>query len=162
VLAGAVFVVRSVHSFTRLPGTGGSVGGHLLSGGGSGRWQFWTAALDEFRRFPLHGGGAGSFAARWAQPGSFFFVDKGARSLFFETLAEVGIVGLLLLVGFLVSALVTAVRRLLAARDAARAAIASLLGAFTVYLLGAAVDWMWELTAVSAVGIAILGLLTGP
>jgi hypothetical protein len=162
VLLGILAVARSLRGFTRLPGVGDTVSGHLLSGAGSGRWQFWTAALDEFRRFPVHGGGAGSFAAWWTQHGSFVYVVRDAHSLFLDTLAELGIVGLALLVGFLASAVVTATRRLLSARGDTRAAIASLLGAVTVYLLGAAVDWMWQLTVVSATGVAILGLLTGP
>ena len=53
-------------------------------------------------------------------------------------------------------------RRLLPAEAPQRAALAALLGAFTVYLLGAAVDWMWELTVVTAVGLVLLALLAGP
>ncbi len=165
-LAGAAFAARSFRDFTRLPAiapgtSSGTVGQHLLSGSGSGRWQFWSAALDEFRSSPLHGGGSGSFEAWWARHGSFRYFVKDAHSLFIQTLAELGIVGLLLLVGMLGTALVTATRRLLRAGGRERSAIAALLGAFTVYLLGAAVDWMWELTIVTATGIAVLALLTG-
>ncbi len=165
VVGGAAAAAHSFESFTSLPtatGAPGTVGTHLLSGSGSGRWQFWTAALDEFRRSPIEGGGAGSFQAWWAHDGSFPYFVRDAHSLFVETLAELGIVGLLLLLATLVTALVTAVRRLRAAAGEQRAAIAALLGGVTVFLLGAAVDWMWELTAVTAVGIAFVGLLTGP
>jgi O-antigen ligase len=165
-VAPAASGARSFGSFSRLPpttgGTAGTVGGHLLSGSGSGRWQFWTAALDEFRSSPVHGGGAGSFEAWWAQHGSFRYFVKDAHSLFAQTLAELGIVGFLLLVAFLGSALTIGIRRLLRAPAPQRAALAALLGAFTVYLLGAAVDWMWQLTVVTAVGLVLLALLTGP
>jgi O-antigen ligase len=164
--AAAVYEARSLGSFTRLPpttgDTAGTVGGHLLSGSGSGRWQFWTAALDEFRSSPLHGGGPGSFEAWWTEHGSFRYFVKDAHSLLAQTLAELGIVGLLLLVTLLGSALTIGIRRLLKARAAERAALAALLGAVTVYLLGAAVDWMWELTVVTAVGLVVLALLAGP
>ena len=165
VVGGVAAAAHSFESFTSLPtatGAPGTVGTHLLSGSGSGRWQFWTAALDEFKHSPLQGGGAGSFQAWWARDGSFPYFVRDAHSLFAETLAELGIVGLILLVATLVTALVTAVRRLRATAGEQRAAIAALLGGITVFLLGAAVDWMWELTAVTAVGIAFIALLTGP
>ena len=164
-VAGAAYEARSFGSFTRLPpttGSPGTVGEHLLNGSGSGRWQFWTAALDEFRSSPLHGGGPGSFEAWWAQHGSFRYFVKDAHSIFAQTLAELGIVGFLLLVAFLGLALTIGMRRLLPAEAPQRAALAALLGAFTVYLLGAAVDWMWELTVVTAVGLVLLALLAGP
>jgi hypothetical protein len=166
-VAGAAYAARGLSDFTRLPAAapsspGDSVGAHLLSGSGSGRWQFWQAALDEFRGAPLHGGGAGSYQAWWAQHGSFQYSVQDAHSLFFETLGELGIVGFLLLVGTLVAGGVVAVRQLRAARRAERTAIAALLGGWTAYLVGAGIDWMWELTAVTLVGVAMLALLTGP
>jgi hypothetical protein len=162
-VAGVASEARSLRDFSRIPPTtaADSVGAHLLSGSGSGRWQFWTAAVDEFRSSPLHGGGAGSFEAWWARHASFPYFVRDAHSLLLQTLAELGIVGLVLLVAFLASGLTVAVRRLLAAGRVERAAIAALLGAFTVYLVGASVDWMWELTAVTAVGICTLALLDG-
>src|SRR4029079_16820679 len=37
------------------------VSAHLTSGNGSGRWQFWASAVDEWRANRLLGGGAGSY-----------------------------------------------------------------------------------------------------
>ena len=44
----------------------GFVQAHLLSGNGSGRWQFWGSAIDQFDANPLVGDGAGSYEAWWA------------------------------------------------------------------------------------------------
>ena len=44
----------------------------------------------------------------------------------------------------------------------AKPPIAALLGAFVVFLIGAGIDWMWELTAVTVAGTAVLALLVGP
>jgi O-antigen ligase len=163
VAAAAVGVWRSYASFTALPPvTGTVVGTHLLSGGGSGRWQFWTAALDEFRRHPLLGGGAGSFEAWWTRHASFRYYVRDAHSLVVETLSELGVVGIALLASLLVSTVSIGVGRLRSAAAAERAPIAGLLGSLTVYAVGAAVDWMWEVTAVSAVAAVALGLLAGP
>jgi len=93
---------------------------------------------------------------------SFPYFVRDAHSLYLETLGELGIVGFLLLAGTLATGLAVAVARLARARDPARAAVAALLGTLVAYLVGAGVDWMWELTAVTLVGVCALGLLTGP
>lgn len=165
VVAGGAFAGYATHAvrdFTRLPTPepGGSVGVHLLSGSGSGRWQFWGSALDEFRSAPLHGGGAGSYEAWWSAHGSFSYFVKDAHSLYLETLGELGIVGFLLLAGALGTGAAAAARRL-RAPDTERSAVAALLGAFAIYLIGAGTDWMWELTAVTLVAVCAFGLLTG-
>src|SRR5207248_5105888 len=43
---------------------------HLASGTGSGRWQIWTAAFDQFRAHPVVGDGAGSYKAWWLEHGA--------------------------------------------------------------------------------------------
>ena len=87
---------------------------------------------------------------------------RDAHSLPVETLAELGLVGFTILAAFIGSALWIAIDRLRRARGGERAAIGGLLGALTVYLVGAAVDWMWELTVVTGAGMVIIGLLAGP
>jgi O-antigen ligase len=151
-------------SFTRVPDVSAATttSGHLLSGAGSGRWQFWQAAFREFEHAPLQGGGAGSFASWWSRHASFSYAIQDAHSLFLQTLGELGLVGLLLLLAWLGTGVGVGVRRLARAPAGERAAIAALLGAFATFLLGAAVDWMWELAAVTVAGVLVLGLLTGP
>src|SRR5262249_47421244 len=85
-----------------------------------------------------------------------------AHSLYLETLGELGIVGFLLLVGTFATGVVAALRRLRGTGGSERSLIAALLGTLTAYLIGAGVDWMWGLTAVTLVGVFVLGLLTGP
>jgi hypothetical protein len=170
-VASALVVVAhealALRDFTRLPTAttagveGNAVSDHLLSGSGSGRWQFWSAALDEFRSSPLRGRGAGSFESWWARHGSFRYFVKDAHSLFLQTLGELGVVGLLLLAGALGAGLIVGAARLRVATGTRQTAIAGVLGAYTGYLIAAGIDWMWELTAVTAVGICLLGVLTG-
>ena len=137
---------------------GDPIASHLLSANGSGRWQFWGAAVAEFHSSPLHGRGAGSFEPWWAAHGSLPTFIRNAHSLYLEVLGELGLVGLLLLATFVVTALAVGVRRVRRASDAAAAA---LLAAAVGFLLAAGIDWMWQLTAVGAVGVLCLGLLTG-
>jgi len=122
---------------------------HLASGAGNGRWQFWQAAFDQFKSKPLSGGGAGSYEAYWAKHGTINYFVRDAHSLYLQTLGELGIGGFLLLVGFFGSVFLAARRRLALARGPDRA-------------VSLALDWMWQLTVVGAIGVAAFALLTGP
>jgi tetratricopeptide (TPR) repeat protein len=133
---------------------------HLLTVGSSGRWQQWASVVDEFESAPGIGRGAGSYEAWWAQHGTLKGFVKDAHSLYLETLGELGIVGFLLIVGAFLTGLVAGVRRALAAAGEERLAIAAIWAGFVAYAFAAGIDWMWEMTVVSVVGIALLGLLT--
>jgi hypothetical protein len=52
---------------------------HLLSSAGSGRWQFWGAATDQWREHPVAGQGAGSFEAWWAEHGTIDWFVRNAH-----------------------------------------------------------------------------------
>jgi O-antigen ligase/polysaccharide polymerase Wzy-like membrane protein len=132
---------------------------HLLSSSGSGRWQFWGAAISEFRAHPLNGGGAGSWNAWWLQHGSLPGVfTQYAHSLYLEALGELGIVGLLLIGAFVVLAVVGSVRSALALGSGEIAAAAACGIAF---FAAAAYDWVWQLAGIAVVGVGMLGFALG-
>jgi O-Antigen ligase/Tetratricopeptide repeat len=135
---------------------------HLLSGNGSGRWQFWGTAIDEFETRPVIGRGAGSYESWWSQHGTVAMFVRDAHSLYLETLAELGVIGFVLLVGIFAAGIAAGLRRLLAAAGEERAVLAGLLASFAAFAVSAGFDWMWELTIVSVVGFTLLGLLAGP
>lgn len=139
----------------------GYVRAHLLSSNGSGRWQFWRAAVAQFERHPLNGGGAGSYEAWWAKHGSLATFIRDAHSLELETMSELGVVGLALLVSFFALALLAARRCWSFGDDAQRSARAALLGVVISFLVASAIDWMWEMTVVTAVAVVALGALVG-
>ena len=141
---------------------GGFVQSHLLSGSGSGRWQFWTAAVKEFESAPFKGRGAGSFESWWAQHAPFSYFIRNAHSLYLEVLGELGIVGFVLLVGAFVYGGVAACRRVVASGGDERLTAAALLAVLAGFYLAAGIDWIWQLTAVTLVGVVALGLLVGP
>lgn len=130
---------------------------HLLSANGAGRWQFWAAALEASRVHPIVGLGGGGYEAWWAQHGTLPTFVRNAHSLFLETLAELGPLGLALLVGALVAVLAAGVA---AARDErGRPAVgAAACASGAAWIVAASVDWIWDLPAVSMVGVAALGL----
>ena len=135
---------------------------HLSSGSGSGRWQFWSAAIDEFSHHPLTGGGAGSYEPWWAQHGTLDWFVRNAHSLWLESLAELGLIGLLLVASPFLLGLGAGVARLRRRAGADRTTIAALLAVLVGFALGAALDWIWQLPAIAALAMLSLGLLVGP
>ncbi len=162
--------VGRVETFCQKPGTEAAgeegdddfVRAHLLSGGGSGRCQFWETAVDEWKTKPVEGRGAGSYEAWWAQNGSYSYFLRDAHSLYLETLGELGVIGLLFMLGAIATGLTAGICRLRRSDGSERVLIAALLASFTGWILAAGIDWIWELTAVTVVGMLLLGLLTGP
>lgn len=133
---------------------------HLLSGNGSGRWQFWSSAVDQWQENPVVGGGAGTYESWWAQHGSLSYFVRNAHSLWLETLGELGLAGLLLLLGFFAIAVLSGVSRLRDGDDALT--VPALTAVAVAFALGAALDWVWEFPAVAGIGVIALALLTGP
>lgn len=134
---------------------------HILSAGGSGRWQFWAAAVDQFEHHPIVGDGAGTYPAWWDEHRTVALITHDAHSLYLQTLGELGVVGFLLLAGAFAVGAVVGVRRLTATNAAARVMPAAVVAAYLAYLVGLGIDWMWSMTIVSLVGMTLLGLLTG-
>jgi hypothetical protein len=132
----------------------------LLRGGGSGRYQFWETAVNAFESAPVGGVGASGYTPYWFEHRDIPIPAQRAHSVLFETLAELGIVGLALLVAFFGAAVVAGVRRARAPAGIAEAAPA--LALLAVGLAAAAVDWTWDLPAVFVPTVAAAALLTGP
>jgi hypothetical protein len=133
---------------------------HLISSTGSGRWQLWTSAVDEWETKPAFGRGAGSYQSWWMEHASLPLFVRDAHSLWLETLAELGIAGFLLLLVAFGAAFVAALARLRrVGRD--RPLVAAMAAVLAAFAVAAAIDWMWELTIVGLVGIVALGMLVG-
>ncbi len=67
----------------------------------SNRYRYWEVALDIFADHPLGGAGSGGFAVEWLKRPDRPDAARDAHSLYLETAAELGVVGVLLLVLFL-------------------------------------------------------------
>ena len=131
---------------------------HLLESSGSGRWQFWGAAISQFRAHPINGGGAGSWEAYWLQHGSLPIASEFAHSLYLESLAELGVIGLLLILGAVLVAVGGAIRSALSLQSGEIAAAAACGIAF---FAAAAYDWVWQLAGIAIVGVGLLGFALG-
>jgi hypothetical protein len=111
----------------------------------SNREHYWRVALDTFAEQPLTGSGVHGFAADWLERRDIDETVQDAHSLYLETLTELGLPGLLLLLTFLGGAGVA----LLRAGEPGWAAAAA------VWAVHAGVDWDWELPALTLVFIVL-------
>ena len=131
------------------PAALGSGSARFTSSGGNGRWQYWTSAVDAFETEPVHGIGPGTFQFWWYENRDVPAAIKQAHSLYIETLAEMGIVGLLLILSFVVLVLVVGVTRSLRALGERRGMLAALTASALTFALSAGFDWLWEFGALA-------------
>jgi len=119
----------------------------------SNRYDYWRVARREFARHPLRGGGSGSFQVDWIQERRYRDPARDAHSLELETAAELGIVGLALLAA-LIGGIGLSLRRA-GARDPGL--VAGWAAALTAFGLHSAIDWDWELPALTLVAVLLAG-----
>lgn len=157
VAAGApAWIAREASRFTNGSATpAGDFRARLTSVSSDGRSQIWQTALKGFASAPIKGTGAGTFEFVWYRyrsAGESPVVN--AHNLYLETLSDLGIIGLLLLIGALAAILVAIARR---ARGPDRVLYAALFSAALAWAVHAGVDWDWQMPAVTAWLFAIGG-----
>jgi hypothetical protein len=163
----AALVDRAAEEFASPPSNDPNLNARLFSFSGTGRNAQYRVAWDAFGERPLVGSGAGTYEHHWLLERPVGNKVRDAHNLYLETLAELGVVGLILLATALLGPLVAA----FAARRQPLMPAAA--GAYFAYLLHAGVDWDWEMPAVTlaalACGLALVvsarrdrGRLVGP
>jgi hypothetical protein len=148
VVVAGLIALNPVHRFNEFKAppdtsTGIPVGATDLSS--NGRWQFWVAAIDALEAHPVDGVGAGGYEHWWAlHPKAELFV-RNPHSLPLQQGAELGVPGLLLFAGFVAAVVLAARRRFAAGLDGDAGILAAVVAAG---VLGATVDWTWQIPAV--------------
>ena len=137
---------RAYHSFkndrpanptsSRAPG---DLNQRLFTLRSNGRIEFSDVALDTYRTHRWLGAGAGSYETYWVANRPFPASARDAHSLYMETLAELGPLGIGLLAAVFGLPLAAALRVRRSPMVPAAAA------AYTAFLVHAAVDWDWEM-----------------
>jgi hypothetical protein len=120
----------------------------LLSFSGNGRADLWGLAWDDAENHPVLGAGAGTYERYFLlhQPADVSRV-RDAHGLYIETLAELGPIGLAMLLAIFVVPLT------LLPRARRHPLVPAAAGAYVAYLVHTGVDWDWELPAVTLVGL---------
>jgi len=134
---------------------------------GSNRYDFYRVALDEFTAHPLVGGGAENFAVAYLRHRHSPENPQYPHSFAFGLLAGLGLLGALLIAGF-VGLAVLAWRRGVATVPwpAAGVSVAALAG-FAMFFLHGLADWLWQFPALGVLSFGLLGIaartaVTGP
>jgi len=143
------FVGRATDAFrTDAATTGGNLNRRFTTLSSHGRSDYWRVAWHDVRDHPLLGGGGNSFRRYWLRYRPAPLGALNAHNLYLETLADLGPIGLLLLLVTLATPLVAAVR----ARG--RPLVPVAVGGYVAYLVHAAIDWDWQLPAVTLAALA--------
>jgi hypothetical protein len=122
---------------------------------GSNRYGYWRVAIDTGLDHPLAGVGASGFRVAWLQHRDVGENVRDAHSLELETFAELGLVGVALLAALLGGVALSAraahrIDPVLAAGPAA---------ALTAWAFHSAIDWDWEMPALTLVAVVLAGAL---
>jgi tetratricopeptide (TPR) repeat protein len=144
---------RGYRSFAAPPNRDPDLTRRLLTLSSNGRIDLWRVAGRELAQHPWLGGGAGSYEQYWHRYRTSQFEVRDAHSLYLETLAELGPVGLALL------ALALALPGASALRGRARPLVPCAFGAYVAFLVHAGVDWDWEMPAIVLAGLGCAAAL---
>ena len=131
----------------------------VLDPSSRGRYQYWEVAGRAGADDPLTGIGAGAFEFLWTRERGPLQYAHDAHSLFFETFAELGVLGLGLVAALCFGGLGLAFVRATRAAPGERTYRAGIAAAFTVFVAAAAVDWMWELAVVPVAALVLLAII---
>jgi O-Antigen ligase len=131
----------------------GSAAVSMRIGGALGdRPAYWRVAAADAVDHPLLGSGPGSFASEWLRRRTAPVATRNAHSLYVETLAELGPLGLGLLLAALAVPIAAAVRK----RTPVTAVAAS---AYAAFLAHAAIDWDWQMPVVVVAALGCGGVV---
>jgi hypothetical protein len=115
------------------------------------RYRYWEVAGSTFADQPIWGAGSGAFLVDWLKVEDRVDASADAHSLYLETAAELGLVGVLFLLLFL-GAAGAAVVRLYRVDPGAATGVAGGLAAWTFH---AGLDWDWEMPAVTLLALLL-------
>jgi hypothetical protein len=116
------------------------------------RVAYWRVAAQDLKAHVAVGSGAGTYAAYWARhPQRAYFAPLHAHSLYLETGAELGVVGLALLLALLALPL-----RSIGSRDPIRLGAAC---GFLAFVLHAGIDWDWDVPVVTTAALFLAAVL---
>jgi O-Antigen ligase len=137
--------------------------GRYATVSGNGRYDYWRVALDATSGdHLLTGNGPGTFELIWLPRAPYESYVQNAHSLYVETLSDVGLIGLGLLVGFLALVLRAGVRTVRRSRSDARTRAAGLTAALVAFCVSAAFDWIWQVPVLPAAFLLLAAAALAP
>ncbi len=127
------------------------------------RYALWSEALSAGWDRPVRGIGPGTFEFWWSQNAPISGFERDAHSIYLEQFAELGILGLALLLTCFGALLVLAARSRRFLADGREVGVqAGCIAAFLVFLFQAGIDWMWEVAGVGVLGLLMAAIAGAP
>ena len=126
-------------------GNAGAGTARLNSFAGESRYALWKSAVAENATARFTGTGSGTFEFWWDRDAGGEESVHDAHSLYLQTLGELGVIGLLLLGGFLLVILGTGIRAAVRAGPDRRPQLAAAIAACVGFCFSAAIDWTWQI-----------------
>ena len=133
-------------------------GATRFTGAGGFRFDLWSVAIDDLRREPLHGVGAGSYGLSYYQQRGQDESIRQPHSLPLQILAELGIVGGILALIALVATAAAIVRN---RRTNVAAGVAGV-GMAVSWATQTSLDWLYTLPGITCIAIVGIVAATGP
>ncbi|MGZ4314893.1 MAG: O-antigen ligase family protein [Gaiellaceae bacterium] len=133
---------------------------HFISVGGTNRWDFWRVAVRQVGRHPAIGIGVDNFAIDYVRERRSNEEPLYPHSLEVKILLGTGVIGAACFLLFLVFGVAAALRR---RRDQfARGVAVAACSGFVYWFVHGSIDWFWELPALTAGALLLLGLAVAP
>jgi hypothetical protein len=140
-----------------------------LTQAGNDHALYWGLALDVFDSSPAVGAGAGSYPVadeRYFK--TFTTLAVNAHSYVFQTLADLGIVGLLVSLAFCAAWAVAALRttglrrpRAPGGDGAERIGLVTMAAVVVVFVIHSAIDWTWFIPTDAVLALLVAGWVAG-
>jgi UDP-GlcNAc:undecaprenyl-phosphate GlcNAc-1-phosphate transferase len=155
-------------SFVSQPAQAGGVASpsssSRLVAGQSNRAEYWRVSLKAWQQEPLGGVGAGGFTVPWYQERRVLEDIRQPHSLAFQTLSELGLIGIAPLIVLIAGLLWGAAHLVKRIRpdDPHAPAVAASMGISVAWLVQANVDWVHLFPGLTAVALLAVALLVMP
>jgi tetratricopeptide (TPR) repeat protein len=111
---------------------------------------------------PWRGIGPGAFQFYWAQHGTITLFVRDAHSLYLQTLAELGIIGLVFIGGFLLWMLGAGVVKTVRAGPTSGTTLAAATAACAAFAVSAAYEWVWQIAVLPLIVCVLAGVIFAP
>jgi hypothetical protein len=129
---------------------------------GNGRYDYWRVAVNATRGHVLGGSGPGTFQLVWLPRAPYYSYVQNAHSLYVETVSDVGVVGLGVLVGFFVLVIAASVRVVTRSRYEARIRASAVAAGLVAFSVSAAFDWIWQVPVLPAAFLLLAAAVLAP
>lgn len=127
---------------------GGDLNRRFASLSLNGRAVFWKAAWHDFTSHPVIGSGGATFHHYWMRHRPVDVLVYNAHSLELETMAELGVIGLVIVLPAIFAPIWAGVRR------RAHPLAAAVTAAYVAYMVESSGDWTWQLPGATLAALA--------